>query len=375
LNSAYSTSLIGGSGYFDGTGDFLNTTSSSNLAFGTGDFTVDFWIYATSLPASDNNILNQNLASGTPQFYIDSSGKLQYRNAFVGAILTSNTTFKAGQWYYCAIARASGTSRMFINGALDTSASDTTNWSNTAGWYVSNNSGPFTGYMAGSRLIKGTALYTQAFAPPTTPPTAITNTQLLLNYTNGAIFDNTAKVNLETIGNAQISTAQSKYGGSSMSFDGTGDSLKGKLNNAVGGGDYTIECWIYTGASSARYIFDMRETSQALGAFTVGTTLYVNLGATLDIVATTTYPQNAWNHFAMVRTGSGSNNTSVYLNGLRILQVTNTTNFSTIPTLYIGNDNTGAYSWNGYIQDFRITQGYARYLTNFTPPTSQLQDQ
>jgi hypothetical protein len=156
-----------------------------------------------------------------------------------------------------------------------------------------------------------------------------------------------------------------------MYFDGTGDSLKGKLNNAIGGGDYTIEGWLYTGASGARYIFDMRETSQYLGAFTVGTTLYVNLGTTLDIVASTSFTQNAWVHFAIVRSGSSTNNTSVFLSGSRVLQTTDTTNYSIVPTLYIGNDNTGSYSWNGYIDDFRITKGYARYSgSTYAVPTA-----
>jgi hypothetical protein len=115
----------------------------------------------------------------------------------------------------------------------------------------------------------------------------------------------------------------------------------------------------------------MRETSQYLGAFTVGTTLYVNIGTTLDIVATTSYPQNTWVHFAMVRSGSASNNTSIFLGGSRVTQVTDTTNYSIVPTLYVGNDNTSSYSWNGYIDDFRITKGYARYSgSTYTPPAA-----
>ena len=388
LNSAYSTSLIGGSAYFDGRGDYLNTTSSSNLAFGTGDFTVDFWIYATSLPASDNNILNQNLANGTPQFYIDSSGKLQYRNAFVGAILTSNTTFKAGQWYYCVIARSSGTSRMFINGALDTSGADTTNWSNTAGWYVSNNSGPFTGYMAGSRLIKGTALYTQNFAPPITPPTAVTNTQLLLNYTNGAIFDNTAKNVLETVGNAQISTTQSKWGGTSMYFDGTNDWVRTASNPdlALGTGNFTVECWVYTGVTGTRSGVVGNRTSTGgdtvwcidLNPTNVGSFGYIYFHTDNSAIVnsgSTNFPVNTWFHVAVTRI-----NTTflMFINGVQVGTGTSSINLSSTVPMYVGAEGSRtdqSNSLNGYIADLRITKGVARYVANFTPPTSQLQDQ
>jgi hypothetical protein len=86
----------------------------------------------------------------------------------------------------------------------------------------------FNGYISNARIIKGTAVYdpTQTtLTVPTAPFTNITNTSLLTNFTNAGIFDNAMKNDLETVGNAQISTSVVKYGTGSMAFDGTGDYL------------------------------------------------------------------------------------------------------------------------------------------------------
>jgi hypothetical protein len=70
-----------------------------------------------------------------------------------------------------------------------------------------------------------TAFVYSSFTPPTAPLTAVTNTQLLCNFTNAGILDNAMMNDLETVGNAQISTSVKKYGTGSMYFDGTGDWL------------------------------------------------------------------------------------------------------------------------------------------------------
>ena len=375
--AAYSTSVVGGSGYFDGTGDFLSTSSNAAFAFGTGDFEVDFWIYATSLPASDNNILNQNLASGTPQFYIDSTGKLQYRNAFVGSVLTSNTTFKTGQWYYCVISRVSGTSRMFINGALDTSGSDSTDWSNTAGWYVSNSSGSFTGYISNVRLVKGSGITSSTV--PTAPLTAITNTVLLVSATNAGIFDSAAKNDLETGGNAQVSTTQAKWGTTSMYFDGTGDYMNGAAFSnplrAFGTGDFTIEGWFYTSSNKTQIILDTGTTSGSGSGMQIALNSsgypYFYIFNSTTITSSIVVSLGTWTHVAWVRSNGVA---AIYVNGVSGVSTANTSNITdtglTIGTPNDYRDTSSTYHYDGYIDDLRITRGLARYVANFSVPTA-----
>jgi hypothetical protein len=363
--TAYSTSVVGGSGYFDGSGDYLSTSSNAAFAFGLSDFEVDFWIYATALPASDNNILNQNLSSGTPQFYIDSSGKLQYRNAFIGAVLTSNTTFKTGQWYYCVISRVSLTTRMFINGVLDTSGADANNWSNTAGWYISNNSGSFTGYISNVRLVNGSGITSSTV--PTAPLTAITNTVLLTNFTNAGIYDSAAKNDLETVGDAQVSTTQAKWGTTSMKFDGSGDYLVAPQLpiNSLGSGNFTIDGWFYcTGYNGGAAIYSGINTYPS----SAGLLFYLNASGTYtvdvggsNVIASGTAPLNTWTYFALVRSGS---TITLYINGSSVSSGSNSTNF-TSQYLTIGRTGAGTASnyYLGYLDDIRITNGYARTIT------------
>ena len=220
---------------------------------------------------------------------------------------------------------------------------------------------------------------------PTSPPTAIANTQLLLNFTNAGIIDSTAKNDLITVGGAQISTTQSKFGGSSMYFDGTGDYLTSASdsNFDFGSGDWTIECWLYINTAKT---YNGYYGKRQAGGF--GLTLQIDSSGTLSISASTSgsswalagaslgsgYSASAWMHVAVVRSGT---TITGYRNGVN----TGTQTLSGsifVATGYpatIGSANDTNQEFNGYIDDLRITKGIARYTTNFTPQRSQWQDQ
>lgn len=182
-------------------------------------------------------------------------------------------------------------------------------------------------------------------------------------------------------GDTKISTAQSKYGGSSLYFDGNGDSLR--LNSNVdfdfGSGNFTVEGWIYPlsfvgdirasiieysngTALNSNYSFLLRvtNTGQSLFRTIVGTTVYGDFAGTFSL--------NQWNYFAFVRNGV---NCLVFING--ILVFTFNMGSSSINTpdnrvLEIG-ANQGLYYLNAYIDSLRITKGVARYTANFNPET------
>jgi hypothetical protein len=233
----------------------------------------------------------------------------------------------------------------------------------------------FTGYISGFRLVIGSTVYTPSnttITVPTSPPTAISGTSLLTNFTNAGIYDATSKNDLETVGNAQISTTQSKFGGSSIYLDGTGDVLVGRSTPlaALGTGDFTLEFWAYpTNFADFRIVWDNRESDGSLTGFAFGfsasnTYLYTAGGFAITGSLPTL---NAWNHVALVRFGNGH---KIYVNGVQVGSTYTAANNYSNQVLTIGQYFGTGNNYQGYLQDFRITRGIARYTSNFTPPTT-----
>ncbi len=215
------------------------------------------------------------------------------------------------------------------------------------------------------------------------------NVSLLLHGdgTNGSTTFTDSSINNHTItanGNAQISTTQSKFGGSSMYFDGNGDYLTVADSDDfhIGTGDFTIEAWLYKGSkgtyhtlvgqrvnstSEWRIILDLNTAgngySEGRLRFDWGSVAY-NWDAGI--------PVDTWTHIAIVRSGTTG---TLYVDGTAVTgnpTLNNISNYSA--PLRIGtNDGTGEY-YQGYIDDLRITKGLARYTSNFTPPTTALAD-
>jgi hypothetical protein len=243
-----------------------------------------------------------------------------------------------------------------------------------------------TGYLASLRYVKGTAVYTTNFTPPTAPLTNIANTSFLCNYTNAGIFDQTAKNVIETVGDAKVSTAEFKYGSGSIAFDGTGDYLVIPQNQlfTLGSADFTAEAWVYLTSSSASTIFWIEGSAVAGGyaALRVGVDaekVYLLMSTSGSAWAIQSgllgsSIKNQWAHVAVTRSDTS---VRVFVNGTQ-LGTTYTVSGALMDGSFnwIGALSTGSLSepWTGYMDDIRITRGYARYTANFTAPTSALKD-
>jgi hypothetical protein len=203
--------------------------------------------------------------------------------------------------------------------------------------------------------------------------------------TNGSttITDNSKNnVTFTVNGNSQISTAQSKFGGASILFDGTGDYISSPSTSdlAFGTGDFTIECWAYKSAGSNNGILQISSTSGGLQANSTLNLSITSFAGTIGIYANNssytstafTNTTNVWYHYAIVR---NNGITKFYFNGNLVTDIgtsgaiTDTTNY-TGTYLAIGGYYSTSYLWNGYIDELRITNGYARYTGNFTPSTT-----
>jgi hypothetical protein len=389
-STAYSTSVIGGSGYFDGTGDNLIAVSADTAnAMGTGDWTAEAWIYLTTgggTPFVFDTLPTSSGSATGLRMRLNASNQLQLWQ-YGSAVLTSSASVTVNAWTHVALVKNSGTTTAYVNGTASNTYSDSGNYicgTNRpmigSDGFNNGSENSFPGYISNLRLVKGTAVYTASFTPNTAPLSAITNTSLLTNFTNAAIFDNAMMNDLETVGNAQISTSVKKFGTGSMYFDGTGDYLLGNGGQGLGG-DFTIEAWVYAigFTGEARVIVDTRDAWFS----TTGLNFYFNESGNLvmyvnggdRITSSTAYSTSTWYHVALARSGS---TITMYVNGTSVGTYTYSTAL-TDKTVIVGtatdNRNTGtAWKFYGYIDDLRITSGYARYTATFTPPTSALSD-
>ena len=405
--AAYSTSTIGGSISLNGSSDWLSIPNNAAFDIGSNDFTIEGWVHPTSSVVSGAIVLKYGQTSPWPSWYIGiDSGNwdiVVYYGSSSGVTITASTIpIQYNSWYHFALVRNGANYKFYVNGLQVATGVAQTMATNTHAVTIGNGDGRnfyLPGYISDVRIINGTAVYTGNFTPPSAPLLSsgtstiypntanvntsftATNTSLLCNFTNAGIIDNSMQVNLETVGDAKISTIQSKYGGSSMSFDGSGDYLfiptaDAKPLSKFLTGNFTVECWAYLTTTGTSQTIICAVNNWAAGAnynirVVTGNFLSVQIGNSITLInGTVAFPLNQWNHIALVRDSATS--TKFYLNGSNVASTaTNWTADEDCPVT-IGAFNTNGSSigeyWTGYIDDLRITNGIARYTTTFTPP-------
>lgn len=174
-------------------------------------------------------------------------------------------------------------------------------------------------------------------------------------------------------GNSQIDTGQSKFGGASGEFDGSGDRIQATHANLIlGTGDFTIEFFVRPSSSGwgTRYLMS---TGYVAGAwFTLGYDYsagkFVEVGDTPTLSGT--HAKDTWHHIAITRSDGMIR---VFVNGIKSGEEPNTKDY-TQDTYYFGGTDSniaGSGGWLvGHMDELRITKGVARYVADFTPPNS-----
>ena len=393
----YNTATMGGSAYFDGAGDYLSVADNQALEMESSDFTIEGWVYPTAAPGNINAIVGKRANSGAYGnigiaywnnggigLYVSSTNGMPWNIFEVNGTSTQYYQFNA--WNHFALVRQGSSWAFYVNGArTHTATSNLAVYNNgdnlTIGAGAADGAQPIAGHLHGVRIVKGTALYNPANATltlPTAPAVAVTNTSLLLDFTNAGIVDSTGKNTWETIGSTKVSTAEKKFGTSSIAFNGTTDYIKAPTaqgNFAFGTGDFTVEGWIYRNnvSTNAAVI--------AIDKAITGNTFYIMYWAAIDAtklsVVTAASPStgaltssiatqaNTWHHFAVTRQNGL---VRIFMDG--VLGAS-----ATLPTFDVKDGNSiqigahnGSYQFNGYIDNLRITKGQALYTANFTPP-------
>ena len=340
--------------FFDGTGDKLTLADSDDWYFGTGDFTLEAFIYSKSFANGFNAIMGQwpnNGANANNSFVWETVGSnLNFYTLHGGTTMTSHTgsiTLDLNKWYHAVLQRSSGTIKQYINGVEDFSVSNNNNFNNPSspltigGGVTSSTGGTWNGYISNARIVKGSAVYTPGSS------------------------------------------------GNSTVFDGTGDylSIAKTTDLEFGSGDFTVEMFAkYTGSSFPGYSC-IYSNNLAIQFYLVSGRPEVFLSTTGDgspgyfgkLNADTaiigyngsTVSKNTFYHYAITRSG---NTFRLFINGYQAASSTSSNALGVPASLGVslGAYAAGQYVWEGNISNVRVVKGTALYTSNFTPPTSAL---
>ena len=222
-------------------------------------------------------------------------------------------------------------------------------------------------------------------ATPAPTPIADGNTVSLLHM-NGAdgstAFTDAKDKTWTPTGNAQIDTAQSKFGGAAGLFDGAGDTISTPDNDDfyLASGDWTIDFWVQfnTISSTANLVSQYQDASNWMDVWVGanGTRLYFEQLAagtgTAYFYTDASFSANTWYHIAIMRNGDTPR---IAINGVQqsvtgAIPIAGKTLSNLSAPLVIGAFNAKGFL-NGWIDEFRISKGIARWTSDFTPPASE----
>ena len=375
-------SQTGWSGYFNGSTDDLQLTSSATLNFGSGDFTVEAWIYLTA-----QNTYTCILGSGTSSWTTNATAfRVDNGTPMIniypgGASAAYGPSVSLQQWTHVAASRSGTSVKVFTNGISGTPVTISAafsfgdNGSRIGGgtWDTANSN--LYGYISNLRAVKGTAVYTTNFTPSTTPLTAITGTSLLTLQDNRFKDNSTNAFAITTAGTPSIQALSplapaaaysTELVGGSMYFNGSTDYFT-LANNAVlayGSGNFTVEVWVYplSGASQGIISAGSGATVQPYFYLNSLTPTFFYSGQAVSTGPITIL--NAWNHIVVVR---NSGVILMYTNGIAGSPGTHTETFTTTG-LVIGYSGSSQF-FSGYMSNLRIAS-IAVYTSAFTPPTA-----
>jgi len=211
-----------------------------------------------------------------------------------------------------------------------------------------------------------------------------TYTKLMLYMDESPFVDSSASAHSLTLnGGIARTAAQSKFGGYSAYFDDIDDSIKVSHSTDFdfGTGDYTIDFWMYDSVQSSNaYLFDRSDNTDSFANLGLQFLPNGHLRLLVDDGTDTAYAifqegttsigSGSWYHIALVR---DSGTTKLFIQGN--LEFSNAAaynvNYTKPLTIGVSESGTGDQFYNGYIDEFRVSKGIARWTTNFTPPTQQ----
>lgn len=407
ISTAQST-FGGAAAVFDGSGDYLSIPDSEDWNFSNGNWTVEMWLR----PGSANSrqhifgqhnwgetaslVMEYNPTKITTYLHNQSISATQFDCNYGGS-------FTLNQWYHIAVVRNNNKVSCFIDGQFvhEIDYADTLSNVNkplTIGADDGGDSAAYTGYIDELRVSKGVVRYPNNVVLPTQTFTSDANTHLLLNGegTDGATTFTDSSSSAHTVNNpnggsgAHIETDKSRFGSSSILFDGANDYLEipSHANFAFGDDDFTTEFWAYGLANSTDrdILFRLGIDSDAeleltMGSATAtdwssgGNKIGVHINYTTgsgvwgkQFAGTKSIVGGGWHHIALVRQGTSL---KLYVDGVLDASDTYAFTYQQEKINIGGQSHADTRGFSGYIDDVRVSKGIARYTgSNFAIPSS-----
>ncbi len=374
--------IAGSSVYMNGS-SYLAVASNSTLTFGTGDFTLEAWIYRVGSMPNVNIFFSTSVNGGLSFSTTTTSSSLTYfdirpEGSPGNAITFSGQTMRSEQWHHVVAVRKSGMVAVFLDGKRAQSPlAFTANLVQQDIWVGRSASTYWTGYMSNVRVAKS-ALYdiNQSYIPvPQTHLSAINNT-VLLTLADKELVDGSSNA-FTVVNNGGKLSDFNPYQTGSIYLDGSSNaSAVASGNYAFGTSDFTVEGWFYISGNAGAYSWTMLVTNRTPlgdGPGTWGLT-YDYAAGTLAFSEIVTSPVNrlvatvslktAWYHLAAVRK---SGTLTIYVNGKSVISGTHTNNYTSTANSLIVGQSPGETGMKGYVHGVRIVKGTALYSADFIP--------
>ena len=385
---------------FNGTSQYIYPSGTYNsIAFGVGDFTVEFWIYFNSVSGTQTLIEGRPFGVTSTALRINMalvSGSINYYTANVTAITGFSPAVNT--WYHIALVRQSGVTKMYSNGTqVGSSYADQSGYIaglNRPAFGVDGsvqNASYFSGYLSNFRIVTGLAVYTANFSTVGLYPLSNIkgngyDTTLLTCQTN-TLIDNSPINATMANANSPVNTNITSTFYSTL-FNGSSNYLTVPTSSFLTATNtYTIEMWInpsaYPGGTNVASLYNVSNSNVSnfgtMNVQLVGSTgtLRVDLrpstgGTNVTINTVTTVALNAWTHVAVVVNAGAA---TIYINGVSsgtgtVVALDGTQTFCSIGYLTNGYTTLQTY-YNGRISNLRIIKNIARYTANFVPEQTQ----
>jgi len=240
----------GNSVFFDGSGDYLTVPDNAALEPDNSDLTWEMWVNTT------NTTRYATLYSRTPQSFQTGMWALMMNHSSTTAgdlavyfgnysisaplLTTTGANIRDGLWHHIALVRNSNSWVLYVDGVSRATAT----WTGTI---ADISTGPnigrdqfygrnYTGYISNLRIVKGTAVYTSGFTPPTSPLTAIANTSLLTCQSSTIIDNSSNDFTITTVGDTTVSTFNPFYSAVGGGGGGRYLNVAGLAGGSGGGG-------------------------------------------------------------------------------------------------------------------------------------------